>query len=261
MNSSVPTPGTCDTPSPAPFGNCAYTPGPNSSYDTAPIPSGDIFPSTSAASSSVGSGAGHGASSNGDSLGANLVTPGATPGARMQSIATPGSLQFFRNPQSIPLFTPLLYYRYYNCSGMGSHHGHYGQAPGYGSAAIGVAMSGSSYDWSASVMEKDGSQFEGGKYKDQSARTIKIPPRCALSSMALCHVRLLSDDRMVLIPAQYLKTVAPVKNDGVKVLAGEHSGSLGTLIGVDVHGGVVRLRGENMFNVLLMSTLGKYLGD
>ncbi|KAK3840820.1 MAG: hypothetical protein J3R72DRAFT_511251 [Linnemannia gamsii] len=245
-------------PSPAPFGNYAYTPGPNSSYDSAPKPNGDNFPSIPAASSSVGSGAGHGASSNGDSLGANLVTPGATPGARMQSIATPGSHQTPQKPtggssapmtpashfsqapsmpiggrdysgdilgyssclnlrpprlhlchQAHPLspslsawpsprhsyITPFAFYMYkyppsplhcyYNCSGMGSHHGHYGQAPGYGSAANGVAMSGPSYDWLVTDIE-------------------------------VC----IGDDRMVLIPAQYLKTVAPVKNDGDQGLGG-----------------------------------------
>ncbi|KAH7036501.1 hypothetical protein BKA57DRAFT_540026 [Linnemannia elongata] len=275
MNRSVPTPGPFGAPSPAPFTNYPYTPGPNSSYDSAPTPSGSNFPSTPAASSSLGSGPGHGASGSGSSLGTNVATPGATPGARMQSIATPGALQTPQTPAGGPSapMTPASHFPQTpfmptggDYSGMDSH-GHSGQVPGYGSAAGGAAATGPSYDWLATDIEvrigagKDGSQFEGGKYQDQSARTIKIPPRSALSSMALCDVRLLSDDRMIQVPAQYLKTVAPLKNDGVKVLSGEHRGALGTLMGVDVQDGIVSLRGENMYKVLTMSVLGKYLGD
>jgi len=150
-------------------------------------------------------------------------------------------------------------------SGMDSHHS--GHVPGYGSGASGAAASGPSYDWLVTDIEvrisagKDGSTFDGGRYQDMSARTIKIPPRSALSSMALCEVRLLSEDKVLQVPAQYLKLVAPLRNDGVKVLSGEHRGALGTLMGVDVQDGIVSLRGENMYKVLTMSVLGKYLGD
>jgi len=155
-------------------------------------------------------------------------------------------------------------------SGMDSH-GHGSQVPGYGSGAGGAnASSGPSYDWATTDIEvkitagKDGSSFEGGKYNDMLGRTIKVPPRNSLSSMSLCDVRLLTgpDERKVIqVPVQYLKAVAPLKNDGVKVLSGEHRGALGTLMGVDVQDGIVSLRGENMYKVLTMSVLGKYIGE
>ena len=126
--------------------------------------------------------------------------------------------------------------------------------------------SGPSFEWATQDIEvkistgKDGSSFEGGKYNEQSARTVRVPPRSALSATAVCEVRLLADQKDISIPVQYLKRVAPAKNDGVKVLMGEHRGALGTLMGVDVQDGIVSLRGENMYKVLTMSVLGKYLG-
>ncbi|KAF9280240.1 transcription elongation factor spt5 [Mortierella alpina] len=286
MNRGVPTPGPFGAPSPAPFSSYPYTPGPSSSYDSAPTPSSNNFPSTPAASSSLGSGGGQGghhAGSNGGAHGASVATPGATPGAsnaRLQSISTPGANQTPQTPAGGPSapMTPASHFPQTpfmptggDYSGMDSHHGHSGgQVPGYGSGAGAQGSAGPSYDWATTDIEvkistgKDGSSYEGGKYNDVSGRTVKIPPRSALSSMAMCDVRLLSgpDDRKVIqIPVQYLKPVAPLKNDGVKVLSGEHRGALGTLMGVDVQDGIVSLRGENMYKVLTMSVLGKYLGE
>ncbi|KAG0202381.1 transcription elongation factor spt5 [Mortierella sp. GBA30] len=285
MNRSVPTPGPFGAPSPAPFSSYPYTPGPSSTYDSAPTPSSNNFPSTPAASSSLsaGQGSGHPNSSNGGGahITSSVATPGATPGAssaRLQSMPTPGAGQTPQTPAGGPSapMTPASHFPQTpfmptggDYSGMDSHHGPT-QVPGYGSGSAQSTAMGPSYDWATTDIEvkistgKDGSSFEGGKYNDQTGRTIKIPPRSALSSMAMCDIRLLSgpDDRKVIqIPVQYLKPVAPLKNDGVKVLSGEHRGALGTLMGVDVQDGIVSLRGENMYKVLTMSVLGKYLGE
>ncbi|KAG0060035.1 hypothetical protein BGZ89_012603 [Linnemannia elongata] len=60
---------------------------------------------------------------------------------------------------------------------------------------------------------------------------------------------------MVQVTAQYLKTVAPLKNDGVKVLSGEYRGALCILTAVDVYNGIVKLRGDNMYKVSTISIL------
>lgn len=273
MSRGVPTPGPFGAPSPAPYSSYPYTPGPSSTYESAPTPSNN-FPSTPAASSSLGSSHGHHGGSG--SLG-SVATPGATPGAnsRMQSVATPGAQLTPQTPAgpSAPM-TPASHFPQTpfmptggDYSGMDSHHGS-SQAPGYGSGGgAGASLaSGPSFEWATQDIEvkistgKDGSSFEGGKYNEQSARTVRVPPRSALSATAVCEVRLLADQKDISIPVQYLKRVAPAKNDGVKVLMGEHRGALGTLMGVDVQDGIVSLRGENMYKVLTMSVLGKYLG-
>ncbi|KAG0330398.1 transcription elongation factor spt5 [Dissophora globulifera] len=276
MNRSVPTPGPFGAPSPAPYSSYPYTPGPSSNYDSAPTPSSNNFPQTPAASSSLGSGS-H-AGSNGNSHAASVATPGATPGAsnsRLQSIATPGAPQTPAGGPSAPM-TPASHFPQTpfmptggDYSGMDSH-GHGGQVPGYGSGVGGAGTAaGPSYDWVTIDIEvristgKDGSSFSDGKYNDRSGRTMKVPSINALSSMALCDVKLSSgadEGKVVQVPVQFLKAVAPQKNDGVKVLAGEHIGALGTLMGVDVQDGIVSLRGENMYKVLTMSMLGKYVG-
>ncbi|KAF9279571.1 hypothetical protein BGZ88_012680 [Linnemannia elongata] len=62
---------------------------------------------------------------------------------------------------------------------------------------------------------------------------------------------------MIQVTAQYLKTVAPLKNDGFKVLSGEYRGALCILTAVDVYNGIVKLRGDNMYKVLTISILAK----
>ncbi|OAQ28530.1 hypothetical protein K457DRAFT_20089 [Linnemannia elongata AG-77] len=62
---------------------------------------------------------------------------------------------------------------------------------------------------------------------------------------------------MVQVTAQYLKTVAPLKNDGVKVLSGEYRGALCILTAVDVYDGIFKLRGENTYKVLAISVLAQ----
>ncbi|KAG0246459.1 Transcription elongation factor SPT5, partial [Mortierella polycephala] len=273
MSRSVPTPGPFGAPSPAPFSSYPYTPGPSSSYDSAPTPSSNNFPSTPAASSSLGSGTGQGGLGSSNGGPSSVATPGAAPAAssaRMQSVPTPGANQMPQTPAGGPTapMTPASHFPQTPFMPTGGDYSSAGQISGYGSSTGGSqGSSGPSYDWATTDIEvkvsagKDGSSFEGGQYNDQTGKMIKVPARNALSSMALCDVRLLSDGKVLQIPVQFLKPVAPLKNDGVKVLAGEHRGALGTLMGVDVQDGIVSLRGENMYKVLTMSVLGKHLAD
>lgn len=278
MNRGVPTPGPFGAPSPAPFSGYPYTPGP-SSYESAPTPSGNNFPATPAASSSLGSGAGRGSNSNGTSQ-SSVATPGATPGAgsRLQSIPTPGAVQTPQTPAagSVAPMTPASHFPQTpfmptggDYSGMDSHSGHGGSGSGYGSGSSSSASSGPSYDWSTLDIEvkvvagPDGS-FENGRYNDMIARTVKMPRGSNIPGSSMCDIKFVSGNeerKVISLPIQNLRPTVPAKNDGVRVLAGEHRNATGTLMGVDVQDGIVSLRGENMYKVLNMSVLGKFLGE
>ncbi|KAG0222755.1 transcription elongation factor spt5 [Actinomortierella wolfii] len=255
-------------PSPAPYSGYPYTPGP-SGYDSAPTPSSSShFPSTPAASgasarsSSGGAGsqsvstpAAGGASGSSSSSRNAAQTPGAnaapqTPAGASATPMTPAS----HFPQ-----TPFMPTGGDYSSGMDHHH-----------ADSSSQSSTSNVDWVTTDIEvrvtagSGGSSFEDGKYNDMVGRMIRVPARSALSPTAKCDVRLMGgseDGKVISVPIQNLEPVKPVKNDQVKVLTGQHRGNLGALMGVDGEDAIVCFRGENMYNVLTMPALGKYLGQ
>lgn len=63
------------------------------------------------------------------------------------------------------------------------------------------------------------------------------------------------------IPYDNIEPVRPSKKDNVKIILGDYRGELGSLIGVDSHDGIVKLRGDGSgFKILSMSSVAKYTG-
>lgn len=77
-----------------------------------------------------------------------------------------------------------------------------------------------------------------------------------------CLVSLLdASQTKVDISFDYIEPVRPSKRDNVKIILGEHRGELGSLIGVDNHDGIVRLKGDGSgFKILSMNSVAKYTG-
>ncbi|KAI9021556.1 hypothetical protein CLU79DRAFT_719569 [Phycomyces nitens] len=78
-------------------------------------------------------------------------------------------------------------------------------------------------------------------------------------SARTCTILLSNNNTTAELPFESLEPVRPSKKDDVKVILGEHRGELGSLIGVDSHDGIVRLRGDmSGFKIMGMSSVGKY---
>lgn len=76
-----------------------------------------------------------------------------------------------------------------------------------------------------------------------------------------CLVSLLDNHQKVDMSFDYLEPVRPSKKDNVRIILGEHRGELGSLVGVDSHDGIVRLRGDGSgFKILSMNSVAKYTG-
>ncbi|KAI8368614.1 hypothetical protein EDC96DRAFT_607250 [Choanephora cucurbitarum] len=77
-----------------------------------------------------------------------------------------------------------------------------------------------------------------------------------------CLISLLdASQAKVDVPFDSIEPVRPSKKDNVKIILGEHRGELGSLIGVDSHDGIVRLKGDGSgFKILSMNSVAKYTG-
>ncbi|GAA5800987.1 hypothetical protein HPULCUR_006427 [Helicostylum pulchrum] len=76
-----------------------------------------------------------------------------------------------------------------------------------------------------------------------------------------CLVDLEDGQQNVDMSFEYLEPVRPSKKDNVRIILGEHRGELGSLVGVDSHDGIVRLRGDGTgYKILSMSSVAKYVG-
>ncbi|KAI9354739.1 hypothetical protein BD770DRAFT_412111 [Pilaira anomala] len=72
----------------------------------------------------------------------------------------------------------------------------------------------------------------------------------------------LANGQKVDMSFDYLEPVRPVKKDNVRIILGEHRGELGSLVGVDSHDGIVRLRGDSTgYKILSMNSVAKYTGS
>ncbi|KAG0262211.1 transcription elongation factor spt5 [Actinomortierella ambigua] len=274
-------------PSPAPYSGYPYTPGP-SGYDSAPTPSSsNHFPSTPAASGSAarsggGSGAGGagGAGAGAGAGGASVATPAtggmsggsgssAASGSGRNAAQTPGANAAPQTPAGASA-TPMTPASHFPQTPFMPTGGDYSSGMDHHHHGDGSNQSSTSHvDWVATDIEvrvTGGASYEDGKYHEMVGRMIRVPARSAVSATAKCDVRLSSsggseDGKVIQVPIQYLEAVKPIKNDSVKVLTGQHRGNLGTLMGVDGEDAIVCFRGENMYNVLTMPALGKYLGQ
>lgn len=76
-----------------------------------------------------------------------------------------------------------------------------------------------------------------------------------------CLVNILDNGQKVDVSFDAIEPVRPSKKDNVKIILGEHRGEIGSLIGVDSHDGIVRLKGDGSgFKILGMSSVAKYTG-
>lgn len=76
-----------------------------------------------------------------------------------------------------------------------------------------------------------------------------------------CLVSLLDSAQKVDMSFDYIEPIRPSKKDNVRIILGEHRGELGSLIGVDSHDGIVRLKGDGSgFKILSMNSVAKYTG-
>lgn len=76
-----------------------------------------------------------------------------------------------------------------------------------------------------------------------------------------CVVNVYSSNEKVDIPFDCIEPTRPSKKENVRIIAGEHRGEFGNMIGVDAQDGIVRLKGDSTgFKFLNMVTVGKYVG-
>lgn len=71
-----------------------------------------------------------------------------------------------------------------------------------------------------------------------------------------------SNERVDKVRYDAMEPVRPSKKDNVKIILGDHRGELGSLIGVDSHDGIVRIKGGGGgFKIMSMNSVGKYTGS
>ncbi|KAI9468509.1 MAG: hypothetical protein EXX96DRAFT_590896 [Benjaminiella poitrasii] len=93
--------------------------------------------------------------------------------------------------------------------------------------------------------------------KDQHGKIIGVN-----RASRTCTVLVIDSDKQTETPFDGLEPVRPSKKDGVKIILGEFRGQLGSLIGVDSHDGIVRLKGGGSgFKILSMNSVAKYAGN
>ncbi|KAI9255573.1 hypothetical protein BY458DRAFT_442143 [Sporodiniella umbellata] len=111
-------------------------------------------------------------------------------------------------------------------------------------------------DWPIEEIEVKFIKDEGAAKQDQLASIISVD---AISKQ--CTVCLYNSNENIIIPFDCIEPTRPRKKDNVRIIAGEHRGELGNMIGIDSQDGIVRLKGDsNGFKFLNMITVGKYVG-
>lgn len=111
-------------------------------------------------------------------------------------------------------------------------------------------------DWPIEEIEVKFKRNQGDAQKGQSGKVVTVN-----RNNRRCLVSLLDNQQNVDVSFDYLEPVRPVKKDNVKIILGEHRGELGSLIGVDSHDGIVRLKGDGSgFKILSMNSVAKYIG-
>ena len=76
-----------------------------------------------------------------------------------------------------------------------------------------------------------------------------------------CKINLSVNGKTVEVSFDDIEAIRPSKKDNVKIMYGQYRDELGSLIGVDSHDGIVRLRNDSSgFKILSMSSVGKYTG-
>ncbi|KAI7872532.1 hypothetical protein BDF14DRAFT_1873164 [Spinellus fusiger] len=171
--------------------------------------------------------------------GANMIpaTPAAlsapTPVAHMLSAPTPGN--YMPTTPGISAQTPFM------PSGGDYHHVEDEDQDDTG-------------DWPIEEIEVRVTANHGRATEGQLASIVSVN-----TGSRTCTILLSSNDSHADVPFDRLEPVRPSKKDDVKVILGEHRGELGSLIGVDSHDGIVRLRGDmSGFKIMGMSSVGKY---
>ncbi|KAI8377967.1 uncharacterized protein BYT42DRAFT_572337 [Radiomyces spectabilis] len=173
--------------------------------------------------------------------GANLIpaTPAAlsapTPAAHMLSAPTPGSYLPTTPATTIPQ-TPFM--------PSGGDYGHIDEAEN------------NTADWPIEEIEVRVISGGHGANKGQLGSVIQVN-----MNARTCKLNLLDNNTSATLPFDSIEPVRPSKKDNVKIILGEHRGELGSLIGVDSHDGIVRIRGGGGgFKIMGMTSLGKYTG-
>ncbi|KAG0165226.1 transcription elongation factor spt5 [Apophysomyces sp. BC1034] len=112
-------------------------------------------------------------------------------------------------------------------------------------------------DWPIEEIEVKVLSAQSGASEGQIGSIVSFNP-----SSRSCQVLLYDTSATVEIGYDSLDPIRPSKKDNVKVILGEHRGELGSLVGVDSHDGIVRLKGGGSgFKIMGMGAVGKYTGN
>lgn len=98
---------------------------------------------------------------------------------------------------------------------------------------------------------------QGDAQKGQHAKIVTVN-----KGSRKCLVSLLNDSSIkVDVAYNSIEPARPSKKDNVRIILGDYRGQLGSLIGVDSHDGIVKLRGDGSgFKILSMNSVAKYTG-
>ncbi|CAO3641938.1 unnamed protein product [Mucor fragilis] len=111
-------------------------------------------------------------------------------------------------------------------------------------------------NWPIEEIEVTLKRSQGDAQKGQHCKIISVN-----RNSRKCLVSVLDNQNKLDIGFDYIEPVRPSKKDNVKIILGEHRGELGSLIGVDSHDGIVRLKGDGSgFKILSMNSVAKYTG-
>jgi transcription elongation factor SPT5 len=113
------------------------------------------------------------------------------------------------------------------------------------------------HNWPMEEIEVTLKRNHGEAQKGQHAKIVTVN-----KNSRKCLVSLLNDSSMrVDVSFDNIEPVRPSKKDNVKIILGEYRGELGSLIGVDSHDGIVKLKSDGSgFKILSMSSVAKYTG-
>ncbi|KAI9305604.1 hypothetical protein BJ944DRAFT_161417 [Cunninghamella echinulata] len=174
--------------------------------------------------------------------GASLIpsTPAAlsapTPAAHMLSAPTPGSY-IPATPAALQAQTPFI--------------------PSGGDYSQIEETDASTTEWPIEEIEIKVIQSVGDAHEGQIGSIISIQRNSRTCSIQLYD----SNNRVDGVSYEALEPVRPSKKDHVKIMLGEQRGELGSLIGVDSHDGIVRIKGDGGgFKIMSMGSVGKYTG-
>ncbi|KAI8329002.1 hypothetical protein BC941DRAFT_463852 [Chlamydoabsidia padenii] len=176
--------------------------------------------------------------------GAGLIpaTPAAlsapTPAAHMMSAPTPGAF-IPATPGGLQAQTPFM-----------PTGGDYGY--------VEEEQSDASNDWPIEEIEIQMIKSVGNANVGQIGSIISVHHGSRTCSIQVYD----NNERVDKVRYDAMEPVRPSKKDNVKIILGDHRGELGSLIGVDSHDGIVRIKGGGGgFKIMSMNSVGKYTGN